>query len=434
MEIQMENTPSICIQLLINNITSYLSGNVCKNSSIVKVNNENLAINGELYFLPSLKVWKSVLKGTDKCDEKCTTILQHCLHIRDGQTNNNTDADTANQVLQLLIASSSSWSIKLEKCFLEKERIFLFLQRTPLIENSIKAAITFKHDFGKTFSLKKVFSLKSLQDKESELTTTRLYLIQCVTEKILNLHGYSVSNEYPDYKFVFTSKSQGSVEENYERCICGVVKNTETNCKETKLTWQEYISNKIKELKTLNEHKYFETEKCNVKAQDCFLENIAKATAMFELLSVKPTRSVFIGCNFATDKNTTNTKGACNTKFCMNFLESLRKQILSLLVFRCSFYIEEWELIYNFVIGYQQMIKDCLKHDSVFQINPQVICIFLAKLCQKFSIYYRRIRILTEVYDHLIPTMSVRLYMLHALQIVLQNALGLLDILPVSRM
>lgn len=94
----MENTPSICMQKLINDITSYLSGNVCKNSSIVKVNNENLAINGELYFLPSLKVWKSVLKGTDKCDEKCTTILQHYLHSQDGQTNNNTDADIANQV------------------------------------------------------------------------------------------------------------------------------------------------------------------------------------------------------------------------------------------------------------------------------------------------------------------------------------------------
>lgn len=219
------------------------------------------------------------------------------------------------QVLQLLIASSSNWSIKLEKYLLERERICLFLQRAPLIENSIKAAITFKHDFGKTFSSKKVFSLQSLQDKESELTTTRLYLIQCVTEKILNLHGYSVSNEYPDYKFVFTSKSQGNVEENYERCICGVVKNIETNCKETKLTWQEYISNKIKELKALNEHKYYETENCNVKTQDCFLENIAKATAVFELLSVKPTRSVFIGCNFATDKNTTNTKGALTQNF-----------------------------------------------------------------------------------------------------------------------
>lgn len=48
------------------------------------------------------------------------------------------------------------------------------------------------------------------------------------------------------------------------------------------------------------------------------------------------------------------------------------------------------------------MLKDCLKYDPIFQVNPQVICIFLAKLCQKFSIYYRRIRILTVSFFDLI--------------------------------
>lgn len=92
----MENTSTICMELLTNNITSYLSGNSNKNTSIVKINNENLAINGELYFLPSLKIWKNALKDT--CDGKCTTILQHFLHIRDGSINDNTDADISNQV------------------------------------------------------------------------------------------------------------------------------------------------------------------------------------------------------------------------------------------------------------------------------------------------------------------------------------------------
>lgn len=99
MELQMENTSIICMELLINNITSYLSGNSNKNISIVKINNENLAINGELYFLLSLKIWRNVLKDTDKCDGKCTTILQHFLHIKDGSTNNNTDTDISNQVI-----------------------------------------------------------------------------------------------------------------------------------------------------------------------------------------------------------------------------------------------------------------------------------------------------------------------------------------------
>lgn len=94
----MENTSAICMQLLINNITSYLSDNTCKNTSVVKLNNENLAINGELYFLPSLKVWKNLLKNTDRRDEKCTTILQHFLYVQNGETDK-ADADiAANQV------------------------------------------------------------------------------------------------------------------------------------------------------------------------------------------------------------------------------------------------------------------------------------------------------------------------------------------------
>ncbi|CAK9824283.1 hypothetical protein ANTRET_LOCUS2477 [Anthophora retusa] len=318
----MESISPICIETLVNRITSYLSGNACKNTSIVKVNNDNLATNGELYFLPSLKVWTRILKCPDKCDGKCATILQHFLHIRDNEIVGKNDTDIANQVLQLLITSSNNWSMKIEKYTLEKERVCLFLQRTPLIENSIKAAINHKSDFGKTLSLNKVFTLKSLQDKESELTTIRLCLIQSVTENVLNQYGCKVSEEHSDNKFVFTTKSQGNVEKNYEKYVCGVVKNTETNCKETNLRWQDYIKNKVAELKELNEQKYFETQECIVKAEDYFIEKLAQATATFELLSAKPSRPVFIGCNFATDKNTTNTKGSCKLKFYMDILES----------------------------------------------------------------------------------------------------------------
>ncbi|KOC60666.1 DALR anticodon-binding domain-containing protein 3 [Habropoda laboriosa] len=444
----MESISPICIEALINRITSYLSGNVCKNISIVKVNNDNLATNGDLHFSPSLKVWARALKCTEKCNGTCATILQHFLHVRNNDTDNKTGADIANQVLQLLISFTNNWSMKIEKSLLEKERVCLFLQRTPLIENSIKAAVNCKCDFGKILSHNKVFSLKSLQDKESELTTARLHLIQSVTEKVLNQYGCEVSEEHSDRKFIFTTKSQGNMEKNYEKYVCGVVKNTETNCKEINLKWQEYIKNKVEELKELNEQKYFEAQECTMKAEDYFLEKIAQATVKFELLSAKPSRPVLIGCNFATDKSPTNTKGASfilyNAARITAIIDKyndkrLRGEYPNLVhINDVDFSLlkqeEEWELVYNFIIGYQEMIKDCLKLDPIFQTNPQVICIFLSRLCQKFSIYYHRIRILTEAYDHLIPTMIARLYMLYALQIVLQNALSLLDITPVSRM
>ncbi|XP_012146990.2 uncharacterized protein LOC100883597 [Megachile rotundata] len=448
MEFQMENTLSICIQTLVDNITLYLCGNTSKNFSVIKVNYDNLATNGELYFLPSLKAWKHLLQGTNKCDGKCTTILQHFLHIQGRDTNDKTDKDIAKEALELLISSSCNWLIKIQRYVLENERVCLFLHRTPLIANSIKLALTSQCNFGRTLSLNKVFSFKSHKDSESEITTRRLHLIQSVTEKIVKLHGGRILDEGSDYKFIFTTKSQGEVEENYEKCVCGVVKNAEKNCKEATLTWEEYINYKIEELKTLNEHKYFEENEHDIIIEDNFIENVAKAMATFELLSVKPSRSVSIAINPAPNRNTTNMKGASfilyNTARIAAIIKKYNDKRLKgeypnlPHVYDVDFSLlnqqDEWELIHNFIIGYQEMIKECLRYEPGFQTNPQIICIFLSRLCKKFSVYYRTTKILTEGYDHLIPTMVARLYMLHVLQIVLQNSLALLDIVPVSRM
>ncbi|XP_015434907.1 PREDICTED: DALR anticodon-binding domain-containing protein 3 [Dufourea novaeangliae] len=447
MESQMKNL-SICIDKLINSITLYLSGNNCTNTSVIKISNDNLSTNGDLYFLSSLKVWKSRLQGENMCDGKCTTILQHFLHMHGNQVDDKTDKDIAKEVLQLLISCSNDWPIKIERYFLEKERVCLFLQRVPIIQTTIQNVIAHKTNYGRSLSVNKVFSLRTHEDKESELTTARLHLIQSVTEKILDLHGCRTCEEDSSVKIVFTSKSQGNVVDNYEKCICGVVKNLKSNIKETSLTWQEYIRNKVNELKVLNDQKYFEMHKNDVRTNDNFLENVAKATATFELLSVKPSRAVFIGCNAMTDKSTTNTKGASfilyNAARIAAIIEKYtdKRSIgeypnlpdISDVNFSLLNQEEEWDLIYNFIIGYQEIVKDCIKYEPTFQVNPQIICIFLSRLSQKFSVYYRRIRILTEAYDHLIPTMIARLYMLHALQIVLQNALTLMDIIPVSRM
>ncbi|XP_076174995.1 uncharacterized protein LOC143150533 isoform X2 [Ptiloglossa arizonensis] len=392
MEIQMENSSSISISTIINNIILYLSGNSCKNISTIKVNNDNLSTNGELYFLPSLKVWRSTLQGNNICDGKCKTILEHFLHMHNSEIDNKTDTDGAKQVLQLLISASCNWPIKIEKYCLEKERVYLFLQRVPLITNSIKAVIDLKHDFGRTLSIKKGFSLKVHQDNESELTTTRLCLIRSVTENVLNLHGCRICEEDSDFKFVFTTKSQGNVEKNYKKCVCGVVRSLESNTKETTLTWKEYIENKINDLKALNDEKNFEMHECNVQTNDYFFENVAKATATFELLSVKPSRSVIIGYNSETDRGITNIKGA---------------PFILYNIVRIIAIVEKY--------NDKRLIGEYPDLPNIGDVN--------------FSLLDQE-----EAYNHLIPTMVARLYMLRALQIILQNALALLNIVPVSRM
>lgn len=163
--------------------------------------------------------------------------------------------------------------------------------------------------FGKTKSTGKAFTLKYQSDEQSDLTTQRLRLMRNIAAKALSLHGYTLSTgENCVGRYIFTSKSEGSVDEGYKKYVCGVVKNSQSNLKEICLTWEQYLKCKMNQLAELSEHKFIECEKSNAK--DVFLRNLANAIVIFELMAVKPSRSVIIANNnFQDDRSITNTRG-----------------------------------------------------------------------------------------------------------------------------
>lgn len=91
----MESWTEFNIQFLIDNIVSYLTGDKNKSSSIIKINDENLPGNGELYFLCNFKAWKR--ESISTCAKNCTSILQHFIHVHD-MTRDNIDADVTEEV------------------------------------------------------------------------------------------------------------------------------------------------------------------------------------------------------------------------------------------------------------------------------------------------------------------------------------------------
>lgn len=136
----------------------------------------------------------------------------------------------------------------------------------------------------------------------------RLQLIKDISERILDLQGYRVCKKVCPHSIMLTSKSHRETTEDCKRYVCGVVKNSETNTKETTLTWSKYIYNKIETIMELNEQKYRQTNKEDTN-EDSFLRNMAEATVTFELLAVKPSRPVSINIHRRTDRTLTNTKG-----------------------------------------------------------------------------------------------------------------------------
>ncbi|XP_011340326.1 uncharacterized protein LOC105281063 isoform X2 [Ooceraea biroi] len=382
----MENWTSFSTTFLNDNIIFHFTGCTPEKFSVVKVNHENLAVHGELYFLYSLKSWRSFVF----CVEGCTTILQHYAHthrMRKGDAS----TDVTEEILEHLILKSNNWPIKIARCMLQKERVCVFLNRRDIITNSIKMALDCGRTFGRKLSTGKAFSLKYQPDAESDLTTQRLHLILNVAAKVLHLQGHVVSDEGNSIgKYIFSSKSEGPVAEGYKKYICGVVKNSQSNSKEVCLSWQQYVEQKMNQVAESSKHELIGNKEAEENKR--FLHNLASAIITFELIAVKPSRSVVIGNNNLEDnRNVTNTKGA-------------------------SFILYNTARISTIIAKYNEKVSR-----EEYPSLPNIENVDFSQLQE-------------EEGDHLIPKVIARLYMLHALQIVLQNALDIFDIKMESRM
>ena len=202
------------------------------------------------------------------------------------------------QAFNLLKSKSQEWHLKINSYSLKKERICIFLNRPQTLSLAIKSAVKNRLSYGKRALDERCFTLKVQKDKESELTNQRLNFIKDFTENILRLQGYNVLNKDGHQNHILTTKSEGIIEEGYKKFVCGVVKNPDTSSKETSLTWKSYLSNKIEKLQEVNAHKYNSEEK-KIGNHDKNVEEIAETVIKFELLSVKPSRAVFLK-NIAT--------------------------------------------------------------------------------------------------------------------------------------
>ncbi|XP_033208405.1 DALR anticodon-binding domain-containing protein 3 [Belonocnema kinseyi] len=440
----MEYSTIFHVRNLVENIISELTNLETENSTIIKVNSENLLQNGEVSFLSNLRVWRGYVSCHLNDDLEPKNILDHYLGSKNFDFKHLTDEEVGQETFKRLVSKSKEWSLQINSCSLKKERVCLFLNRPQILSLAIKTAVKNGHSYGKKALVNECFTLKMQVDKGSELTNQRLHFLKDVTENILRLQGYGVSEENGDHNYILTTKSEGIIEGNYKKIVCGVVKNLELNSKETSLTWKSYLCSKKEKLLELNAHKY-KTENKEMGDYNEDIEEIARTVIKFELLSVKPSRAVFLK-NVATSDdtmkgaafilyNTARIKAILN-KYTEKELDGNYPKLSNIedVDFSCLNQEEEWELVYNFILQYPEMVQSCIKHKSSFEICPQYVSSFLSRLCQQFSAFYRRSRVLVEGYSHLMPTVMARIYMLQALLVVLENALAIFGTTSVTNM
>ncbi|XP_012287697.1 DALR anticodon-binding domain-containing protein 3 isoform X2 [Orussus abietinus] len=415
---------SVQIRTLVDNILKELIGERIENVSVVKINSSNLSNNGDLSILINLCAWKDYI--SPEIEDELMNILEYYFY-RNEQFILHSSDETAEKVFEALIHSSRNWPLKIEKCTLQKERVCIFLNRPHAMATAIKTIIEFGSNYGRALSNEKNFAIEVLPDFESHLTNVRLHIIKDVTRNILRLQGYQIS-ENGHFKHILTVKSQGEIENNYKRIVCGVVKSSQMGTKEKELTWDMYITRIMDKLSHTVSQKFF-SENAMIDDYNDVL-NIAKAVATFELLSVKPSRAVLLKADTNYIDNVINKKGGLfvlyntvriaaifekyNERRCKGMYPALTH--IDDVDFSLLTQEEEWELVYNFILGYSKLIENGIRHEPTLEPCPQVVCAFLSQLCKMFSVYYCRFRVLTS------------------LQIVLHNALAILGIDRISHM
>lgn len=100
---------------------------------------------------------------------------------------------------------------------------------------------------------------------------------------------------------------------------------------------------------------------------------------------------------------------------------------------------DEWELFYNYIFVYPDLIVETteqfLPENSIIsKIQTHKVCNFLIGLSRHLSSYYSRTHVLGENRTHLLPTMYARLYLLKIIHGMMCHGLHQLGIVPLNQL
>ncbi|CAH2243590.1 jg25801 [Pararge aegeria aegeria] len=428
------------LQSFVQNLYKYLvSEEECTMGMLVKKHSTKLQTQGDFSFLNTATAWQEFL-----CDEQLQRI--------DGTLLKCVDKDIAD-----LIKTSKDWPIRIEKAVEVKNRIHLFLDRQRAIRAAFQSAINNHAEILKIISTDTtVVKIDPYCINTNCITYLRL---KCTSEVLKNLY---LIRSYPkiqnliivvtwrsSYKYLGSDMASLDV----QSVFCGTVLNARTCLKEKSVTASEYIRLRQDELTLIAQHKYGLRVSTEEKWKD-FIAYLGESAVAFELLQTKCSSPVkiqfdasggsskgaaFILYNGARLESIIRTFEEKVAEGSYPSLPSLENTDLSLLTDE-----DEWSLIFTYIMGLPSLLDSSVcvdestlvrRHDDrVHEFRPHLICKFLSNMVKRFSQYYRRVRILTEPRQHLLPVLYARIHMLTILNNTLKLCLRILNIKSVSQM
>lgn len=425
----MEN-PSL---YMVKNIQNYFLPSV-KNrnaTSLIKVHNCKLNQTGDISFPLNPEIWANYFQ---------TPIPDREHNIFDIKSSTETEA------LQKFKDHSQNWTFPIADVKLQNDRCALFLDRQKSIAFLLNQVLT-REDYGIHLKdSKKRFKMLQFQNNASEsLSEYRARLVYKTLRKLLSYSNWTeIDDETAKTINVCSVQHHFSKDDNskkFSTIKCGTVMDPQDS-KLARCTPSEYMNIRSTDMLLMAMHKYGIRIKDDKKFTELF-GRLGEAAVMVDLLEVKHSSPVNI-----IRSGQGSTKGASfilyNSARLQTLLRTFEQKVsdgiyeklppLSDIDFSLLSNEEEWELVYGYIFGFPNLINRCIENIDSSSCSVHCLIKFLDGFVSTFSVYYRRVRILTETRAHLMPLVYSRIYLLQAVQKVFNMTLRLLDIEPVEFM
>ncbi|CAG4929035.1 unnamed protein product [Colias eurytheme] len=411
------------LNLFISNIYTFLFNEEKEISGLlVKKHSVQLKTQGDFSFPNTVKSWVEILDGINLQNDDEGLLKR--LHK---------DSDS-------LLQASQSWTLPIRKAIEIKDRVHIFLERRKAIEVGLTHSFTNNERIHNGVNKGDILVESDSNENTKCITSLR---VNYTTKVINNLCAISNKCSELKPKLFVTSKSSVKLEDS-KIVLCGTVINCKTGAKETTITAEDFIRLRQEELTLIAQHKYGVRVSTDSKWKE-FIAHLGESAVAFELLQIKPSSPVKI----QFDASSGSSKGAAFILYNCARLETIIKTFnehvndgrypplpkfedvdFSLLTNE-----DEWCLIFNYILGFPSLLRNCVEiNENKCDFRPHLVCSFLSSMVRVFSQYYRKVRILTEPRQHLLPVMFARIYMLKSLNDTLKTCLRLLNIKSVSQM
>ncbi|XP_076363923.1 DALR anticodon-binding domain-containing protein 3-like isoform X5 [Tachypleus tridentatus] len=215
------------------------------------------------------------------------------------------------------------------------------------------------------------------------------------------------------------------------------------------VTIQDYSRRIHEEVESALIHKYGK-HICDDESGRCCLETLTETKMIFDILCTGQNQMVKL--HLSKDYEMLAEKGGCFVQYNCARLAMLFQHhqkavnsghyppLISVesVDFRLLKLEEEWNLFYNYILSYPDLVSDVLENLDPCNVKVNIplhrICQMLLHLSRDFSTYYSKVRILVEPRPHLLDTMAARLWLLKGLYHVIQNSLSILGLKPLHQM